>query len=203
MKVGIMSMQRVCNKGSFLQAYGLKKMIESLGHQVEFVDYKVGKPLFANGADKKKYYIYKVRNAFINLFVNCRFLQTILPNSYKQIVKERIKYKTYLSQYLGITDEKKYRTPVDALVIGSDEVFNCTQLNPEVGYSPEIFGVHHRAKKLLSYAASFGNTTYQKLVGFGKEAEMRQFLLAFDSISVRDQNSCAIVDKLVGGGKTT
>ncbi len=36
MRVGIMSMQRVVNHGSFMQAYGLKSMIESLGHEVLF-----------------------------------------------------------------------------------------------------------------------------------------------------------------------
>lgn len=30
-KIGIMSMQRIANYGSFLQAYGLKKIIEELG----------------------------------------------------------------------------------------------------------------------------------------------------------------------------
>lgn len=32
MKVSIMSMQRIANYGSFLQAYALKKTIETLGH---------------------------------------------------------------------------------------------------------------------------------------------------------------------------
>lgn len=32
-KIGIMSMQRIINYGSFLQAYGLKKMIESISNQ--------------------------------------------------------------------------------------------------------------------------------------------------------------------------
>ena len=40
-KVGIISMQRIRNYGSFMQAYGLKSMIEDLGHSVEFVDYTV------------------------------------------------------------------------------------------------------------------------------------------------------------------
>ena len=40
-KIGILSMQRIKNYGSFLQAYALKKIIESQGHKVEFVDYKV------------------------------------------------------------------------------------------------------------------------------------------------------------------
>ena len=45
MNVGIMSMQRVVNYGSFLQAYSLKKNIEALGHTVSFVDYHPGEVL--------------------------------------------------------------------------------------------------------------------------------------------------------------
>lgn len=41
MKIGILSMQRIVNYGSFLQAYGLKKTVEKLGHEVEFVDYTI------------------------------------------------------------------------------------------------------------------------------------------------------------------
>lgn len=41
MHIGILSMQRVINNGSLLQAYGLKKTIESLGHIVQFVDFRV------------------------------------------------------------------------------------------------------------------------------------------------------------------
>ena len=45
-KIGIMSMQRIINYGSFLQAYGLKKMIESISKsEVEFVDYRFGTTL--------------------------------------------------------------------------------------------------------------------------------------------------------------
>lgn len=40
-----MSMQRVANYGSFLQAYGLKKLLEQQGAKVEFVDYHIGKCL--------------------------------------------------------------------------------------------------------------------------------------------------------------
>ncbi|MCS3212319.1 hypothetical protein NXX89_12945 [Bacteroides thetaiotaomicron] len=43
MKVGILSMQRVMNYGSFLQGYALKKIIENLGHQCEFIDIEQGR----------------------------------------------------------------------------------------------------------------------------------------------------------------
>lgn len=48
MRVGILSMQRIQNYGSFLQAYGLKSLCEGLGVEVEFVDYKIGEPLVSN-----------------------------------------------------------------------------------------------------------------------------------------------------------
>lgn len=42
MHVGILSMQRVENFGSFLQAYGLKELLQTLGHSVCFVDIRPG-----------------------------------------------------------------------------------------------------------------------------------------------------------------
>ena len=55
-KVGILSMQRIINYGSFLQAYALKTLLEEQGHEVQFVDYRVGMPLIEpNDANKKKF----------------------------------------------------------------------------------------------------------------------------------------------------
>lgn len=54
MKIGIMSMQRIINYGSFLQAYGLKKTIESCGdYKVQFVDYKAEPSLVTEEQIKK------------------------------------------------------------------------------------------------------------------------------------------------------
>lgn len=198
MTVGIISMQRVCNKGSFLQAYGLKKILESLGHDVVFIDYQVRKPILRKRSGIISYYLLKTRNAIIDVFLYCKPLRILLPKEFKEIVIERSEYKKFIAKYLGVSNKKNYRTIVDDLIIGSDEVFNCTQINPEVGYSPELFGANNNAKKVLSYAASFGNTTYQKLLDFGKEEELKIYFSVFNSISVRDNNSCDIVEKLTG-----
>ena len=48
MEIGILSMQRVVNYGSFLQAYALKQTISALGHTVEFVDIENCEHLYAN-----------------------------------------------------------------------------------------------------------------------------------------------------------
>ena len=198
MKVGIISMQRVCNKGSFLQAYGLKKMIESLGHEVIFVDYKVGKPVMRTFGEKKTYNILKIRNTFIDIFLKNNFLRMLLPNEFKNIIDEREQYNHFIAEHLGVTRSRNCRAVVDTLVIGSDEVFNCTQINPEVGFSPEIFGADNQAKKVISYAASFGNTTYDKLKYYDKVEELKKYFSTFQAISVRDTNSLTVVEKLMG-----
>ena len=38
MKICILSMQRVLNYGSLLQAYSLKKILTEMGHTVDFID---------------------------------------------------------------------------------------------------------------------------------------------------------------------
>ena len=45
MKIGIMSMQRIRNYGSFMQAFCLKRMLEQNNNQVCFVDFHAGDPV--------------------------------------------------------------------------------------------------------------------------------------------------------------
>lgn len=189
-KVGIMSMQRIANYGSFLQAFALKQLIENLGHSVEFVDYHVGPPLVKDNADNANKYLRKIKKGFETFKYEA-------PLSHKL---DFIRYKqSFLKKYmplLGVSDEMNYNPILDCLVIGSDEVFNCIQKNSNVGYSLELFGKDNRAGKLITYAASFGNTTLKKLDKYGKTEEIRKLLNGFDALSVRDANSGQIVENL-------
>ena len=199
MKVGIMSMQRVENYGSFLQAYGLKKEIEKLGHAVQFVDYQVEPPVVLSGEEPKKNAVSsKISKAF-----------HMLSPAYREWRKKQIKMnytfhefvKAYNGQFLSELEIKKENNicpKLDTLVIGSDEVFNCTQPGNRVGFSRQLFGKDNNAQKVISYAASFGSTTYEKLEQYHITEEVGELLKQFDSISVRDENSQKIVEKLCG-----
>lgn len=185
-KIGIMSMQRINNYGSFMQAYGLKKTIEMLvDSDVEFVDYHVGAPL-----------IKKEKNGRINKIINLVFQPGKLSHKLKY-VKYKKRFKEFVKK-LGVSNEYNYNPTLDTLVIGSDEVFNCIQSNTNVGYSLELFGENNNAKHLISYAASFGNTTLEKITTYGKKEEIADALAKFDSISVRDKNSNDIILDLIG-----
>ncbi len=191
-KVGIMSMQRIANYGSFLQAYALKQLIEELDCKVEFVDYHVGVPVIAENADSKNKFVRKLEKGLETFRYQAPFSHKLAFIQYKQSFG-----KKYMP-VLGITDTMNYNPDLDCLVIGSDEVFNCIQKNSNVGYSPELFGKDHNAKRLITYAASFGNTTLEKLDKFKKTDEIGTLLKRFDALSVRDANSGAIVERLTG-----
>lgn len=183
-KVGIMSMQRIKNYGSFLQAYALKEIIEKLGHNVEFVDYHIEKTIMQDGKKNNK-----IAKVIETMKYNAKFIHKM----------QYINHKKNFSQYFNVlkmNDVPNYNPKLDILVIGSDEVFNCIQKNPNVGYSMELFGKNNNADKLISYAASFGNTTLEKLEKYGKKEEIAKLLNKFDALSVRDENSGKIVNEL-------
>lgn len=202
MKVGIMSMQRIVNYGSFLQALSLKNLIESLGDEVVFVDYRVDANVEHRNSKKKqlenrlKQYKAQLKRQIKSAMIRTGAVR-LRPGLEK---KWQDKYRKFLDNYhyLGMTERYRYRTAVDTLVIGSDEVFNCLQGGNTVGYSLELFGKGHRAKRLVTYAASFGSATLEKLQGYGVDAEVGECLKKFDLLSVRDANSAAIVQTLTG-----
>lgn len=198
-------MQRIINYGSFLQAYSLKKTIESMGHTVEFVDYTI-EPTVISEEDKKEEtflsFIYKIpgiikkiAKAVLRPFY--RKIRAVLrPKS--DISTWHTKVSREISEFLQLSKKYNYRAKVDLLIIGSDEVFNCLQSNKSVGYSMELFGKDNNAGRLISYAASFGNTTIERLRKYKADIEVAGHLKNFDEISVRDQNSGNIVEILTG-----
>lgn len=188
-KVGILSMQRINNYGSFLQAYGLKTMIESLGYETEFVDYHIEKSLIEEKTSKNRF----SRN--LKKGIETFTAPGSLKNKLKYI-KYKQNFKNKYIKLLGISSNYNYNPELDSLVIGSDEVFNCIQSNDNVGYSLELFGKDNNARNLISYAASFGNTTLDKLKQYNKTDEIANYLKKFNSISVRDKNSYEIVKEL-------
>lgn len=192
MKIGIMSMQRIKNYGSFMQAYGLKTILKELGYNdIEFIDYKIGKvlPLKVNVSFFKKT-ARKIKK--ILLFYKYSKMKTIVN-------KFNYRYNSEFLKILNISDERNYNHDIDYLIIGSDEVFNCTQANPDVGYSLELFGQGYNEKsKVISYAACFGGTNYDKLKMYGVDNEIAELLKKFKSISVRDKNSYETTKKLTG-----
>lgn len=190
-------MQRIYNYGSSLQAYCLKRLVESLdpAAAVTFLDYEPG-PVLVREAEPSRFARTKVG----------RTAQKVLEygsgggrplDKLRFFDHKRAYGKRYFPQ-LGISPSRQSRADLDVEIIGSDEVFNCVQSNLNVGYSRDLFGRASGQARLISYAASFGNTTMAKLQQAGVAQTVAQDLGRFASISVRDRNSADIVAELTG-----
>lgn len=179
MTVGLLSMQRVHNYGSFWQAYCLKKMIEDNHCTVDFIDIIPGKEN-TRAVYKKSFSFSKLKR---------------IPYYWFQRKKHNIFAEAQKSM-LGCMNEPNYRTDYDAIIIGSDEVFNFVQNSPW-GFSPQLYGAMDN-NNINSYAACFGYTTLDDIENSGVKKTISSALSNLKNISVRDQNSFNIVYDLTG-----
>ena len=186
MRIGILSMQQIVNYGSFLQAFGLKSIIENVGHEVEFVSIIPGKQL-------PQYQISKFHK--IRLMLNRLKVKHPLKQL-KCTLKLHKRFNEEFKPQLGVNHSQN-DNHYDVVVIGSDEVFNVAQTT-WFGFSTQLFGEGLNADKVISYAGCFGATTYEKLKDLGIDEKIGSLLEKMSAISVRDRNSFEIIKKLTG-----
>lgn len=200
MKIGIMSMQRIENYGSFLQAFCLKQLLEELNQEVLFIDYII-EPCIVQEPEiviKKRSISYKIVRKVYYFFKDIYFSLNGKKERDKKIESMRLRnlYSHYIKE-LGISEKRNENKNLDLLIIGSDEVFNCLQTNQAVGYSKQLFGEYINADRIISYAASAGFTTLSGLEKYGIKDEVANMLQNnFDCISVRDNNTYDLVTSL-------
>ena len=189
MNVGILSMQKVMNYGSFLQAFALKKTIEGLGHQCEFVDIERG-VIFPELKRTVFFFLKKVFERYFKWDVLIRVRYTCVF---------RCRFHEEFFDILGVNVHSM--SSFDAVVIGSDEVFNFAQ-HSSWGYTPQLYGRVTNANKVISYAGSFGHTTMKNIKHYGVQKEIADSMKTMQAISVRDMSSFNIVRELTGNEPT-
>lgn len=187
--VGIISMFRVPNYGSYLQSLGLLCTLRDLGLSPKLLDYRPEAPAVPHSSLYHCLWRLKKIPAVDYLIDTC--IHCFDGDSF------RLRYKRQFLPEIGVGYASNYRDFVDIAIIGSDEVFNCLQAGFNVGFSPMLFGQNVRAGKVASYAASFGNSTIDALRGFGVADKVAGWLSNMSAISVRDSNSKKIVDELL------
>lgn len=187
MNVGILTMHRVINYGSFMQAYALKRSVESLGHRVDFRDFVPGAPRHLGEKTSAA-----ARKSLL------RKIPSKLGQLGKVIEKKRFKadmeamFDRVVWPLLGTSSARNHSLQADAMLVGSDEVFNYTQ-NHAFGYVPCLFGHGIEAPIIASYAASAGYATFQDVLDDGMLDELTSGLRRFTHISVRDENTRQLV----------
>ncbi len=189
MKIGILSMQKIPNYGSFLQAYSLKTQLEKRGNDVYFIDIEPGRQL-ATVQYNNEFIVKRLVSKIFSRYVLKRIAHYFFHKKMVNIHKKD--HTTFLE-----TDKTLKDGVFDLVIIGSDEVFNCFNPSPW-GFSPQLLGKVDNAKRIISYAASCGNSSYDDAVKHGVCDEIKSYLGNLSDISVRDENSKEFVEKISG-----
>lgn len=175
MRIGVLTFHRCINYGSYWQARCLLEGLRAAGHDAVLLDHDAA----------------AVRHAEWR----CAF-QPHLPVRGPRADLRRFAAKTrkFLAAFDRLPqsprfplDQPEQAGAYDAVVIGSDEVWNFQ--HPWYGYKPIFFGDRLRTGRLVSYAASFGNHD----AAAGIDPDWAAKIARFDAVSVRDENSRALV----------
>lgn len=179
-RVGILTFHQADNYGAVLQAYGLAKTIEGLGHGVVVIDYRPEAARRHYGRRPPLRHpvslvaTYQLRRRF------SQFRERCLPLS---------------EVYLTEGDLRRRPPDVDYVVCGSDQIWNVSSFR---GFDPAFFCsfVEGDTPVRVSYAASFGNARQSDLDA--NRERIRELLGRFEHLSVRDARSQDIVQGVAG-----
>lgn len=173
-KIGLITFCDNTNYGSFLQTYGLYKYVDSLGYDIELIDYRKIVP------DYERVSIYSIKRLIKEsgiidgslLFYNIFMMQVSFDRIIKKLMKKSRKY-TVENIY---TIKDKY----DVFLVGSDLVWDLRYAD-DYTYFLDFLG---EEKCKIAYAASYG---YEKIPS-ERKTEFIRLLSQFKTITVREKN---------------
>lgn len=183
MKVGILTWYKAINHGAVLQTYASCKVLESIGCKTVVLDFDWE---LEDEKSENKWKKIKRRLLSVTPEKLCWYLN----------VKKNLKYKVeafnnFIAEELPVGKKYDKEDNLDAVYIGSDMVFDITE-----GYNPYMYGIGVPSNYIFSYAASFGYTTYEKLMKHVHKAEIVDALSQLKAIGYRDENTVSVCNKL-------
>ncbi|HIF9319182.1 polysaccharide pyruvyl transferase family protein [Photobacterium damselae] len=184
--VGVITMHRVINYGSFLQAYATQTIIEDLGYKCDIIDY-----VFPNQwhFDKKINSQNIIKKTLANI---------IHKTGIKASYRKKIKVENAIEKYLNLSN--KYNTPhdisnnppkYDIYITGSDQTWNPKHTKGDntflLDFTPE-------SSKRVSFSASLAG----KNMDDNYKSDFKKYLKRYDHIAIRDSNGNCIINELLG-----
>jgi hypothetical protein len=179
-QVGVLTFHRCINYGSYWQARCLVDGLRGLGKKAVLLDH-----------DSRRVNWLEWRCALQPL------RPVRAPKADRPLYASKARH--FLKAFDGLPRSDRFpldnpaaSTECEVVVVGSDEVWNLS--HPWYGGREIFYGVGVKARRLVSYAASFGNYSASKRL----EPRWTNRLRNFRSISVRDENSAEIIRDNLG-----
>ncbi len=185
-KVGIITMHKVINYGSFLQAYATQYIVEKLGYECEIIDYRFPNEWHfkrgITGTRGVKKYISNIVHKF----------------GIKSGHRKKIKLNKAIDKYLNLSkpynnpSEIKKKPPIyDIYITGSDQTWNPKHTKGDdtflLAFAPD------KAKKISFSASIAGNNLKDEY-----KSSFKKLLIRYNNISIRDSGGNNIMKDLIG-----
>ncbi len=178
MKICIISVPDSSNCGSFLQAYALKKYLESKGHVVSFYETR---------SEEYKKELFYDRNYL---------LRSIIKNplrGYEKYKFAKESYQIFLTEWKKNFDiNKECLESCDLIILGSDEIWN---IHTPVFNNKLFFGMGK--ENVIAYAVSAGRSIIED---FKEKKDLIYCMNMIKDIMVRDENTKKIAEEYTSKG---
>lgn len=185
MKIGIITHYDVHNHGAALQMYALEQILRKNNYEVEGLKFHKNFDFLEEYAEKKYNITIKSVPYYLGYLYKNGFTKTYFNYNKKRILD------SFKERHHMVGEELSQVKEIDAIFIGSDEVFSI-----ESGLTPEFWGYNMPTPNIFSYAGCFGPTTLKFIEDKNAENFIKNGINNLKNISVRDENSKNIIEKL-------
>lgn len=185
MDIGIITIHKINNYGSVLQAYALQETCEKMGYRTEIIDYSFPNDWHNNN----KYSTPSDKQPTEPKWIKVLFFHALL--------RQHVGIANFVKKYQHLS-RQSYQSPqllkekpphYDTYITGSDQVWN-----PRHCKGDPTFMLHFAPDKALkiSYAASIGTRTIPEQLA----PVYKELLSKYDYISVREFSGAGVVEAL-------
>lgn len=185
--LGIITIHKINNYGSVLQAYALQRTCEDLGYEAEIIDYDFPNSFHANN----RYTTATDSQPNEPTWIKALFALD-LKRQHKGIGAFVTKYQHLSEKQFHSPDELKEVTPVyDVYITGSDQLWNPRHCNGDPAFLLH-FAPDNAIK--ISYAASIGTNEIPSEL----QPLYKDFLGRYSNIAVRERSGAEMIRELTG-----
>ena len=185
--LGIITHYDVHNHGALLQLTAMIRVLGSMDIKARALRFDKNYDFLGNNLKAK----YDISIKSIPIYI--KYLKEKGFGSFVYNYRKRKTLNTFKSKFDLIGDYYSESPKLDAVIVGSDEVFAL-----HTGPTPVFFGHCLPTDNVISYAGSFGPTTIEDIDKLGCRPFVTSGLNNMKAITVRDENSAGIVEKLIG-----
>ena len=189
MKVGIITFHAAHNYGAVLQAYALQQTVMSLGHECEIINFRTQRQIDFY----KPFYCQNRFRAKLKALLYPSLAAAVRGKyeKFESFINE--KYLMSASQYATVDELSQTAFDYDAVICGSDQIWNTTCFDFDDAYWLTFI---NNVRK-IAYAPSMGPRAALALIP-NKQELFKRVIPQFDFISVRENASKEVIEKLCG-----